>query len=265
MLNNLVIDVGNTMIKAGYFEQDVLVDTFSCQSKSLLKNEWKDFLQKRQVEHTLVASVHTKAELELRAILTENNLSYDLLDIQQLSLILDVDEPENVGHDRIANLYGALHHFPQNDCIIVDIGTAVTFDFVTKEGCYKGGAIYPGFEISAKGLSEYTDRLPFVSVQRPDSPLGRTTLAHIQSGLYYGLLGTVERIIFELKQQTTSPSSVQVLATGGTIQSDQLSSCHTKVSFISDLKELVDFIDPYLTLIGLNEILKEFIHKKKEK
>ena len=248
MQNSLVIDIGNTKIKAGYFKQDTLVEVFSCETQGPFKEDFVGFLSKSPADEILLSSVSTRGSETVQKILREVNRPFRVLDFSKLKLKLDVDEKEQLGHDRIANAYGALHRFPQYDCIIVDIGTGVTFDLVTKEGCYKGGAIYPGMEISARSLAEYTDRLPLVSVQKPPSPLAKTTETHIQSGIYYGLLGAIERIVFELRQLGPLPISVQVLATGGALQTDAL---------ISDVQELVDVIDPHLTLIGLHEILKE--------
>jgi type III pantothenate kinase len=129
---------------------------------------------------------------------------------------------------------------------------------VTKDGKYLGGAIYPGFAISAKGLSGYTQLLPEVHIEKPESAVAKTTMTHIQSGIYWGLLGAIERLVFEMKSINPSPSSVQVVATGGCTQQDR-----TPTNFLDDLGELVDCIDPQLTLVGLHEILKEHIKKEK--
>src|ERR1700678_564973 len=83
-----------------------------------------------------------------------------------------------------ASAPGALARFPTNDCIIVDVGTAITLDFVAKEAPYLGGMIYPGADLCAKALAEYTDKLPLISPQKPESALAKTTETHLQSGIY---------------------------------------------------------------------------------
>jgi type III pantothenate kinase len=260
-----IIDIGNSCIKIAFFQNDTLIKTFSFDHSKLTTNEVQDVLSGFKVKSAFVASVNEKIEQTLCDILDHLCIPYDNLDISQLSLTFSVQEPSAVGHDRIANVYGALHHFPTSDCLIVDIGTAVTFDFVTKEGNYLGGAIYPGCDISAKALSTFTDKLPLANIVKPSSPLGKTTIEHIQSGIYYGLLGAIERILDEIRSTSLSPSSIKILATGGATRIENTAICEAKRAFTDDLKDLVDFINPHLTLLGLYEIFKEHLSKKQEK
>lgn len=247
---DLVLDIGNYRIKGAFFQESALVESFAlpCRMEELKKK-----LEGRTFEHTLISSVNDPIEKAVHALFSSLQLPYQLLDFSKVKVILDVEEPEAVGHDRIANVYGALFHFSQNDCIVVDIGTAVTFDLLTRQGHYLGGAIYPGMEIGAKGLAAYTNKLPEVQAVRPPSPLGKTTITHIQSGLYWGLLGAIERIVSELRMTAPNPSAIKVIATGGAT---------TNQDFVKDLSDLVDLIDPQLTIIGLHEILKEFKYGK---
>lgn len=193
---DLVLDIGNFRIKGALFQEDQLKETFRLPL-DLATFEQK--LKSLSFTNSLVSSVNDPIEKQLRQLFEKLKLPYNLLDYSKVKVILDVEEKEAVGHDRIANVYGALARFPQNDCIVVDIGTAVTFDVVGKEGRYLGGAIYPGMEIGAKGLALYTDKLPEIIPERPSSALGKTTKTHIQSGLYFGLLGAIERITSELR------------------------------------------------------------------
>lgn len=260
-----IIDIGNTNVKIGFFAGDRLEEARSIASSSDLKGILHPFLQSKSIEKAFIASVQPETEKIIRSLLEGLKIPITTFDPVLLSLTLDVEEPQALGQDRIANAYGALHHFPTFDCVVVDIGTAVTFDFVTKEGSYIGGAIYPGIDISAKALSQYTNKLPYVQVLKPESPLARTTETHLQSGIYYGLLGAIERIVAELCLTAPSPSSVKIIATGGATRIENTAMCESKVEFVNDLKELVDFIDPHLTLVGLYEIFKEHIIKKQEK
>lgn len=265
MALNLVLDIGNTRLKGALFEGDSLIRHFALPSRpEVLVSEFQSHVLGKGITSVLLSSVNEPAAQSIKKILQELGIPFYHVLAKDLCVVLDVEEPMAVGEDRIANIYGALFHFPKNDCLVIDIGTAVTFDFVTKEGVYKGGAIYPGPEICAKALCDYTDKLPLTPFAKPPSPVGKTTKTHIQSGIYYGLLGALERLIFELKMESPSPSSVQVVATGGATQCEEgpLESLH--MQFLDDLKELVDSIDPYLTLIGLHEILKEHLIKKEK-
>ncbi len=250
MAIHLVLDIGNSWLKGGLFENKVLIDSFLLPSHPLPEEELRRHLEKKPIAHALIASVNSKAEERIKASLEGKKISYAFLDYTKLKLQLDVDEPEQLGHDRIANAYGALTRCPTNDCIVVDIGTAITYDFIAKEGRYAGGLIYLGPDLCAKALHAYTDKLPIVTAKRPSSALARTTETHLQGGIYYGMLGAIERTLAELRLAAPSPSSVKVIATGGATRAENR-------EFLEDLKELVDFIDPDLTLIGLHEILIE--------
>lgn len=253
MVFDLVLDIGNSLIKGGIFDGKTLNSAFSLTSHSPSQAELLRQIGGKPIQNALVSSVNSKAEEAVKAALEQQKINYLFLNYTKLKLQLDVDEPEQLGHDRIANSYGALVRFPTNDCIVVDIGTAITVDFVAKEGRYAGGMIYPGFDLCSNALVEYTDKLPLVSFKKPASPLAKTTETHLQGGMYYGQLGAIERMIDELRLTAASPSSVKVIATGGATKTGGTGVAE----FIDDLKELVDLIDPHLTLVGLHEILQE--------
>lgn len=237
---DLVIDIGNSRTKGALFEGKQLVEAF----------DWKQApLQGKSIQTAFISSVNAKADEEIKKQLEQLKIPYQFLNNSTLRLVLEVDEPQALGADRIANAYGALSRFPINDCIVIDVGTAITADFIIKEGRYLGGMIYPGGTLCAKSLHDYTDKLPLVTLKKPESALAKTTETHLQAGIYYGQLGAIERMIAELRLSAVSPSSVKVIATGGALQAD--------LEFAEDLKDLVDQIDPHLTLLGLHEILIE--------
>lgn len=254
---DLVLDIGNSRVKGALFEGKTLVDSFSFPTQLASRDQLVHFLEGKAIAKALISSVNSKAETGVKNYLEQNRINHRFLDFKTLKMIFDVDEPEQLGHDRIANAYGALARFSINDCIVVDIGTAITLDFVAKEGRYLGGMIYLGANLCAKALSEYTDKLPLISPQKPSSALAKTTVTHLQSGIYYGQLGAIERMIAELRLSAVSPSSVKIIATGGATTNEP-----SNAPFIEDLRELVDFIDPHLTLVGLHEILTETIQKE---
>lgn len=244
---DLILDIGNFRIKGACFQDDEIRELFviSPNEDALL-----NALIGKNFDRCLISSVNQEGAAVAERILSENQCPFSFLDYSQVKVGLDVEKPETVGHDRIANVYGALFRYPQNDCIVVDMGTAVTFDYVGANGSFQGGAIYPGIDIAAKALAQYTGKLPEIETVIPEKAIGENTETNIQSGLYFGLLGAIERITSEMRQASSNPSNIKVLATGGLI--NRLGD-----KFTTALSDIVDLIDPALTLIGIHEIMKE--------
>jgi len=127
-------------------------------------------------------------------------------------IALAVENPAEVGADRIANAVAAIERFPQG-AMVVDSGTAITIDVVSPDRRYLGGAIMPGMLIALEALAARTAKLPRVALEKPPSPLGRSTTTGIQSGMYYGFAGMVDRVIEEVR--TGLAFAPRVIATGG--------------------------------------------------
>ncbi len=152
------------------------------------------------------------------------------------------DNPKEVGADRIVNAVGAYEEF-KDALIIIDSGTAVTFDVISKQGEYIGGAIAPGINISADALSEKTAKLPRVPIQQPPSVIGKTTVHSIQAGIFYGYLSMIEGMIRRIKNEMGTDCTV--VATGG-----------DSVLFYKNIRE-IDHYRPNLTLFGLKTIYEK--------
>jgi type III pantothenate kinase len=149
------------------------------------------------------------------------------------------DNPAEVGADRIVNGVAAFEKYG-GPCVVVDFGTATTFDAVSKKGEYLGGVICPGIGISAQALFEHTARLPLVDIRQPARVIGTNTVASIQSGLFFGYLGLVDGIIERLLQQLGAEA--KVIATGGLAR------------LIGDQSKYIKTVDDLLTLDGLRII-----------
>ncbi|HEX9162069.1 MAG TPA: type III pantothenate kinase, partial [Thermoanaerobaculia bacterium] len=154
-------------------------------------------------------------------------------------IAIHVDNPQEVGADRIVNCVAAYERFG-GPTIIVDFGTATTFDVVTAEAEYVGGAIAPGVNISAEALFARAARLTRVDIRRPASVIGTNTIVNMQSGIYFGYLGLVDGILARMKREIHGLKCV--VATGGL------------AALFEDDSEHIDEVDPELTLKGLKII-----------
>jgi type III pantothenate kinase len=155
------------------------------------------------------------------------------------------DNPRDVGADRVVDAAAVCALYDVPACV-VDFGTATTFDAVSAEGDYLGGAIAPGIGIAARALFERTAKLPRVELTRPPSAIGRNTPHAIQSGLLFGYVGLVEGMVSRFKAELGTNTTV--IATGGLAGS------------IARETDVIDIIDPWLTLHGLR-IVYELNHK----
>jgi type III pantothenate kinase len=161
-------------------------------------------------------------------------------DAAEWPLALDVDEPQNVGADRALNAIAA-HAKYQGNLIVIDFGTATTFDLVGPSGAYKGGIIAPGINLSLDALVNAAAKLPRIAIEAPEgnlSVIGRTTQSQMQIGIYWGYVAMIEGLTDRMRREIDGPETV--IATGGLAT---LFDKHTQV---------FDAIEPDLTIQGLS-------------
>jgi len=149
---------------------------------------------------------------------------------------IKVDNPDEVGADRLVNALAAHHRFG-GPLIVVDFGTATTFDVVDRDGAYLGGVIAPGINLSIEALHHAAARLPRIGIGRPQAVIGRSTVPAMQSGIYWGYVGLIEGLVGRIKGEFGGP--MKVIATGG------LAPLFTEGTL------LIEHIEPDLTLDGL--------------
>ena len=152
------------------------------------------------------------------------------------------ENPRELGSDRIANAVAtsALYGGP---CIFIDFGTATTFGVLSAKNEFLGGAIMPGLRMMNRALSTGTAKLPSIELTLPDRVIGRTTVTNIQSGILYGFIGSIEKIVSQMKKEI-GDDQAKVIATGG------------MAYIVSNNSSVIDEINPDLTLLGLEKIYR---------
>ncbi len=250
----LAIDIGNTNIKLGIFDGDALRDSTRLSSSThKTSDEYylsiKDLFQTKGIafsdidgvimssvnpnlnytfEHLISVYFHQKPMVVGSGIKTGLNIRYD--------------NPKEVGADRIVNSVAAYHTYG-GPCVVIDCGTATTFNVVSEKGEFLGGAISFGLKSSADALSQKASKLPKIELIRPERAIGKSTITNMQSGIINGYIGMVEYIVKKLKGEMRG-DNIKVIATGGLSE------------IVSADSDVIDVVDRTLTLRGLNILYK---------
>lgn len=221
----LAIDVGNTNIALGIMDGDEIIGRYRLITKTTRTSDEfgffiKEFLAQSglvpdDIEDVIISSVVPKLMYALTsAIIKYIHKQPFIVTADLKSGISVISENRNsVGADRIVNTAFA-HHTYGKSAIIVDFGTATTFDYVNAAGEFKYVVIAPGLGISAEALTSLTARLPEIEIRKPASVLGTNTVTGMQAGVVYGYIGAVEYIIKQMKKELNDPDCL-VIATGG--------------------------------------------------
>src|SRR4051795_5074457 len=241
--NVLVVDAGNTNIVLGLFSDEELVSSWRlATARDRTADEYGILTQQLigniQLEGVMVASVVPPINGIISAMV-QKFFGVEALFVEpgvKTGIAIHVDNPLEVGADRIVNCVAAFESYG-GPAIIVDFGTATTFDVVTHDARYIGGVIAPGLTISAEALFARAARLPRVDIRRPESVIGTNTIVNMQSGIYFGYLGLVDGILGRMKREV--PDVRAVVATGGL------------ASLLASESEHIEYVDDDLTLKGL--------------
>jgi type III pantothenate kinase len=158
-----------------------------------------------------------------------------------LGIEVRIEKPSEAGADRLVNAIGAHVNYP-GDLLVVDSGTATTFDLVASDGAFEGGVIAPGINLSMQALHAAAARLPRVAIQRPAHVIGKDTVGAMQSGIYWGYVSLIEGLIGRIKDEFSRP--LTVIGTGGV------------ASLFERATAAIDRFDHDLTIVGMLEIVR---------
>ena len=247
----IAIDVGNTNVVLGKIKKNKVVDQIRIKTESLkisltdITNETRNQLSKfinSESKNILLSGVVPQAMLNLKLLIEEmyDDQNIILVTTDHLLRLIKVElkNPYEVGDDRIINAIASLDKY-EPPLIIIDFGTATTFDVINNNGAYSGGLICPGINLSLNSLSQGTALLPLIEFKRSEKIIGKSTIEAMESGSYWGYVSLIEGIVERLKNENEC-SSAKVVATGG------YSSL-----FIEDVT-CIDYFEENLTLEGLN-------------
>src|SRR5512140_850926 len=251
----LALDIGNTNIVVGVFRDDQLLHSWRLSTQRQRTADEMGMWVLQLFQHGQLAPRDIDAVVAASVVPTLTRPTIEMtrryFDREPLVVAGTVDTgmpnlygaPAEVGADRIVNGVAAFERYGRRQgraLVVVDFGTATTFDAISRKGEYLGGVICPGVNISADALFERAARLPRVDVRRPDAVIGRTTVGSIQSGLFYGYVGLVEGIVGRMRRDLGDGTGC--VATGGLAE------------MIAPDTPAIDEVDRDLTLHGLRMI-----------
>ena len=251
----LAIDCGNTNIVFAISENDKIIkqwrintnihrtaDEYSVWLIKLLEIEDLDF---SSISGCIIASVVPEALLSLKTF-NEKFLGLSPFIVGEknvkLGININIDIPSEAGADRLVNAV-SVNKFYKRPSIVIDFGTATTFDVITKNGIYNGGVIAPGVNLSMKSLSSSADQIPIFSIKKQKQIIGKNTIEALRSGFYWGYCGLINNIIQKIEKETNK--KYKIIFTGGYAN-----------LFKNSIKNIFK-IDKNITIDGIIEILKE--------
>ena len=251
----LTIDVGNTNITCGVFDEDVIVASFRITTKMprtsdeygmILYNLLEqNNIQPMDIGDAIICSVVPNVMHSLRGGLVKYfHITPIIVEAGiKTGIRIVTPNPQQIGADRIVDAVGAYEIYG-GPVLVIDFGTATTYDFVDESGAFLGGITAPGIRISAKALSEDAAKLPEIEIKKPESILGKETITSMQAGIVYGQIGQTEYIINKVKEEV-GLENVKTVVTGGLGR------------IIANETTCIDIYDPNLTLKGIYRVYKK--------
>jgi type III pantothenate kinase len=197
----------------------------------------------RQIDEVVVSSVVPEADRQLRWMCRDRldrPVSFIAEDIA-VPLDIKLANPKEIGADRLVNAYAAHRHYG-GDLIVIDFGTATTFDVVDREGTYHGGVIAPGINLSLEALNRAAAKLPRIGVEKPQAVIGDSTVSAMQSGVFWGYIGLIEGLVARIQAEFGEP--MRTLGTGGL------------APLFADATAAIARVDNDLTMTGLVDLFR---------
>ena len=231
----ITIDVGNTNITVGVFNGDEIVASFRMTTKMPRTSDEYGMLLTNLLEQNRIHCDEIQDAINIRPIVIEPGT--------KTGIRIVTENPRQIGADRIVDA-AAAYEIYGGPVLVLDFGTATTYDLVDATGAFVSGVTAPGIRISAKALWEDAAKLPEIEIKKPDSILAKETITSMQAGLVYGQIGQTEYIVRHMKEEANL-GEIKVVATGGLGR------------IIASETSMIDVYDPNLTLKGMNLIYKK--------
>ena len=208
---NLIIDVGNTLVKLAVFKADELQ-----MKKVIIKGDFLDTLSEiktkyPQITDCIISSVGKISETHLGKLKKE----YEVLVLNHATKIPFQNKyatPETLGVDRIALISAATMQYPNKNVLVIDAGSCITYDFISEENEYSGGAISPGLQMRYKAMHTFTEKLPLLEAELVDKFIGNSTISSMHNGVFNGIIFEIDGFIASYK---TTFKNLTVILTGG--------------------------------------------------
>lgn len=245
-MTNLVIDMGNTLVKLAVFQGDEMIDFVSRDALSM--PFLKDFFKQYQIDNSIISSVSwSRRDVTLFLEQESNFIEFNYKTHKGLKIAYDT--PRTLGKDRIAAAIGALTVEPDSDLLVIDIGSCVTYDLVTRDGTFCSGNIAPGLYMRLKAMHDYTANLPLVTIdERPESLIGKNTHDAILNGAYWGIIAEINSYYDRISEEYPE---VKVILTGG------------EANYFADSIKPRNFVKDNLVIIGLNRVINSILKQEK--
>lgn len=237
---NLIVDVGNTRTKVAVFEQNEPQAVFA--TTELVRSEIDELKYEFPQLNRAIVSSTKGVQPQLVTLLSEEfGYAIELDHTTPLPITNAYETPQTLGKDRLASVVGANFKFPDENVLVIDFGTAITYDLIDRQATYQGGYITPGLRMRFQALNHFTQLLPLLDPEKPQAYLGVNTSQAIRGGIQIGLEGEVIQMVTTFQQRF---ENLRIILTGG------------DANYFESLLKNYNFATLETTLLGLNRILE---------